>query len=66
LSTPGMTLGPHDHCMWAAIGVYTGGEDNTFFREWNGPPYREQPFDMQRVLASFEEANTATSVLSPE
>jgi hypothetical protein len=52
--------------MWAAIGVYTGGEDNTFFREWNGPPYREQPFDTQRVLASFEEANTATSVLSPE
>jgi predicted metal-dependent enzyme (double-stranded beta helix superfamily) len=29
---PGMTLGPHDHRMWAAIGIYTGGEDNTFFR----------------------------------
>jgi predicted metal-dependent enzyme (double-stranded beta helix superfamily) len=117
---PGMTLGPHDHRMWAAIGIYTGGEDNTFFRrsagsivesggralrprdvcllgddavhsvtnptathagaihvyggdffatprsEWDGPPYREQPFDMQRVLASFEKANTPTSVSSPE
>jgi predicted metal-dependent enzyme (double-stranded beta helix superfamily) len=29
---PGMTLYPHDHRMWAAIGIYTGGEDNTFFR----------------------------------
>ena len=25
---PGMVLGPHDHRMWAAIGVYSGGEDN--------------------------------------
>lgn len=29
---PGMALGPHDHRMWAAIGVYSGGEDNAFFR----------------------------------
>jgi predicted metal-dependent enzyme (double-stranded beta helix superfamily) len=29
---PGMTVAPHDHRMWAAIGVYTGAEDNTFFR----------------------------------
>lgn len=29
---PGMTLGPHDHRMWAAIGVYSGGEDNSFYR----------------------------------
>jgi len=29
---PGMRIGPHDHRTWAAIGVYTGGEDNAFFR----------------------------------
>lgn len=29
---PGMDLLPHDHRMWAAIAVYTGTEDNTFFR----------------------------------
>jgi predicted metal-dependent enzyme (double-stranded beta helix superfamily) len=29
---PGMALYPHDHRMWAVIGVYTGREDNTFFR----------------------------------
>src|SRR5207237_8584934 len=29
---PGMTLMPHDHRMWAVIGVYTGREDNIFWR----------------------------------
>ena len=29
---PGMQLFPHDHRMWAAIGIYTGAEDNAFFR----------------------------------
>lgn len=28
---PGMVLLPHDHRMWAAIGVYCGREDNTFY-----------------------------------
>lgn len=29
---PGVSLFPHDHRMWAAIGIYGGKEDNTFFR----------------------------------
>jgi predicted metal-dependent enzyme (double-stranded beta helix superfamily) len=29
---PRMTIMPHDHRMWAVIGVYTGGEDNIFWR----------------------------------
>jgi predicted metal-dependent enzyme (double-stranded beta helix superfamily) len=29
---PGMTIMPHNHRMWAVIGVYTGGEDNIFWR----------------------------------
>lgn len=29
---PGMTLQPHDHRMWAVIGIYTGREDNIFWR----------------------------------
>jgi predicted metal-dependent enzyme (double-stranded beta helix superfamily) len=33
---PGMSFGPHDHHMWAAIGIYTGGEDNAFFRREGG------------------------------
>ncbi len=27
-----MTIMPHDHRMWAVIGIYTGGEDNMFWR----------------------------------
>jgi predicted metal-dependent enzyme (double-stranded beta helix superfamily) len=29
---PGMRIFPHDHRMWATIGIYGGQEDNTFFR----------------------------------
>ncbi len=29
---PGMELFAHDHRMWACIGIYTGREDNSFFR----------------------------------
>ncbi|MDX6284769.1 MAG: hypothetical protein QOG53_254 [Frankiales bacterium] len=29
---PGMFLFPHDHRMWAAIGIYQGREDNTLYR----------------------------------
>jgi predicted metal-dependent enzyme (double-stranded beta helix superfamily) len=33
---PGMDLRPHNHNMWAAIGIYAGAEDNEFFRR-TGP-----------------------------
>jgi predicted metal-dependent enzyme (double-stranded beta helix superfamily) len=34
---PGMTLYPHDHRMWAVIGIYSGREDNAFYhRSENG------------------------------
>ncbi|HEY3484382.1 MAG TPA: hypothetical protein VGK49_03310, partial [Ilumatobacteraceae bacterium] len=29
---PGMRIFPHDHGMWAAIGIYAGIEDNEFYR----------------------------------
>jgi predicted metal-dependent enzyme (double-stranded beta helix superfamily) len=34
--TPGMALNPHDHRMWAVIGMYGGQEDNAFFRRVPG------------------------------
>ena len=34
--TPGMVLYPHDHRMWAAIGMYGGQEDNAFYRRAAG------------------------------
>lgn len=33
---PWMTLLPHNHRMWAVIGIYTGREDNIFWRRIPG------------------------------
>jgi len=35
---PHMTLFPHNHQMWAVIGIYTGREDNIFWRRLHGSP----------------------------
>ncbi len=32
---PLMTLFPHDHRMWAVIGIYSGREDNAFYRRYD-------------------------------
>ncbi len=34
--TPGMVLNPHEHRMWAVIGMYGGQEDNAFYRRASG------------------------------
>jgi predicted metal-dependent enzyme (double-stranded beta helix superfamily) len=109
---PRMTISPHDHQMWAVIGMYTGREDNIFWRrlpggkveaagaralcekdaeplgdniihsvtnpisrltgaihvyggdffgaarsEWDPETLREQPYDVEKTLRLFEEAN---------
>ena len=36
---PKMTIYPHNHRMWAAIGIYAGQEDNAFYRR-SGPGER--------------------------
>jgi predicted metal-dependent enzyme (double-stranded beta helix superfamily) len=35
---PMMTVLPHNHQMWAVIGIYTGREDNIFWRRVPGEP----------------------------
>jgi len=35
---PRMTVMPHNHRMWAVIGIYTGREDNIFWRRVPGDP----------------------------
>jgi predicted metal-dependent enzyme (double-stranded beta helix superfamily) len=35
--SPGAGVPPHDHLMWAAIGVYTGQEDNAYYRRAGSP-----------------------------
>jgi len=34
--TPGMAINPHEHRMWAVIGMYGGQEDNAFYRRVPG------------------------------
>ncbi|HEX6237417.1 MAG TPA: hypothetical protein VFZ68_09490 [Acidimicrobiales bacterium] len=34
--TPNMAINPHDHGMWAVIGMYGGQEDNAFYRRSPG------------------------------
>jgi predicted metal-dependent enzyme (double-stranded beta helix superfamily) len=36
LWAPHMTIYPHNHRMWAVIGIYTGREDNIFWRRLPG------------------------------
>ena len=38
---PWMTLLPHNHNLWAVIGIYTGREDNIFWRRLPGDAARE-------------------------
>jgi predicted metal-dependent enzyme (double-stranded beta helix superfamily) len=33
---PGQRIRPHDHLTWATIGIYSGGEDNSFYRRADG------------------------------
>ena len=110
---PYMTVFPHNHLMWAVIGIYTGREDNIFWRrlpegdkveaagakalsekdaeplgkdivhsvtnpvprftgaihvyggdffncprsEWDSETLAERPYDVQKTLRLFEEAN---------
>ena len=35
---PGMMVMPHNHRMWAVIGIYTGREDNVFWRRVKETP----------------------------
>jgi predicted metal-dependent enzyme (double-stranded beta helix superfamily) len=35
---PHMTIRPHNHMMWAVIGIYTGREDNIFWRRLADAP----------------------------
>jgi predicted metal-dependent enzyme (double-stranded beta helix superfamily) len=51
----GMTLFPHNHAMWAVIGVYEGREDNTYFRR--------APDDRRRLVDAGGTALEAGDVL---
>jgi predicted metal-dependent enzyme (double-stranded beta helix superfamily) len=45
---PGMYLYPHDHRMWAVIGLYGGREDNLFYRRTEQGLVKAGGRDLQR------------------
>ena len=57
--TPGMAIYPHEHGMWAVIGLYGGREDNTFYRR--GPRGLEAAGD--RRLEAAETALLGEAVI---
>jgi predicted metal-dependent enzyme (double-stranded beta helix superfamily) len=46
--TPQMNLMPHNHRMWANIGIYTGREDNIL---WRDGPQRIEAFGARALFA---------------
>ena len=51
---PRMTLMPHDHQMWAVIGIYSGREDNIFWRRIPDEPGGKVEAAGARALSSRE------------
>jgi predicted metal-dependent enzyme (double-stranded beta helix superfamily) len=66
---PMMTIMPHDHRMWAVIGVYTGREDNIFWRRpTNGGGTRLEAAGAKALSVGDAEplgANIVHSVTNP-
>ena len=48
---PHMTVMPHNHHMWAVIGMYTGREDNIFWRHL--PPDAKRPIEAAGASSYF-------------
>ena len=66
---PGYIVPPHDHRMWAVIGVYSGREDNLFWRRIRGRAEpdrgcrRQSPVRARRAGA-YAAPNTRLKIVS--
>lgn len=50
---PGMMVMPHNHRMWAVIGIYTGREDNVFWKRVKERPL-ERRLCVRWMLSRWE------------
>jgi predicted metal-dependent enzyme (double-stranded beta helix superfamily) len=65
---PGMMVMPHNHRMWAVIGIYTGREDNVFWRRVKGTPNKIEAAGANALSAMDAEplgADIIHSVINP-
>ena len=65
---PMMTVMPHNHRMWAVIGIYTGREDNIFWRRVRGTPNKIEAVGAKALCETDAEplgTDIIHSVLNP-
>ena len=65
---PGMMVMPHNHRMWAVIGIYTGREDNVFWRRVKGTPNKIEAAGAKALCATDAEplgSDIIHSVINP-
>jgi len=65
---PLMTVMPHNHRMWAVIGIYSGREDNIFWRRVPGTPNKIEAVGAKALCerdAEPLETDIIHSVLNP-
>jgi len=60
---PGMTVMPHNHEMWAVIGIYGGREDNIFWRRIKDDPDGRIEAAGARALSTGEFAPLGRDVI---
>jgi predicted metal-dependent enzyme (double-stranded beta helix superfamily) len=53
---PSMTIMPHDHRMWAVIGLYGGREDNVFWQRVPGHPDGKVEISSVKTLETGQSA----------
>ena len=62
---PGMSLYPHDHRMWAVIGVYGGTEDNVFYKRTPKGLVRASSKRLETADAAFLGKDCVHAVTNP-
>ncbi len=60
---PGMTVMPHNHDMWAVIGIYGGREDNIFWRRIKDDPEGRIEAAGAKALATGEYAPLGRDII---
>ena len=60
---PKMTIMPHNHQMWAVIGIYTGREDNIFWRRLEGGDGRGLEAAGAKALSTKDAAPLGTNII---
>src|SRR4029077_9259029 len=60
---PKMTIMPHNHTMWAVIGVYTGREDNIFWRRLDGGDGRRIEAAGRKALSEKDAAPLGRDII---